>query len=292
MSFITRKVSYNPSVSEFRASGEMLYIAPAHLDDNPISTKWLADPCFLSSHFLTYAETIRDFVVRPDDIWLISFPKTGSNWSQEMLWMLHNDLNYDATHAIPMDKRFNYFPGEAVMEFDIEGKSIEKTAAAVSPRYIKTHLPVALLPLQLWSVKPKIVYVSRNPKDTAISYFHHMRTLLGMTGTFEDFAEAFLESKILLTPLHSHFLSFWNMRDEDNVLFLTYESMKKNLLPVLRSVAEFYGKTYTEEELKKLQKHLSFDTMRSKQPDIYEVSRMHKESAAAGKPKFTDSRSE
>jgi hypothetical protein len=55
-----------------------------------------------------------------------------------------------------------------------------------SPRFIKTHLPAQLLPDQLWTVKPKIVYIRRNPKDTAVSYYHHHRLLQGFTGNRVD----------------------------------------------------------------------------------------------------------
>ena len=41
-----------------------------------------------------------------------------------------------------------------------------------SPRTIKTHLPGAMLPTQLFDKQPKIIYIARNPKDIAVSYYH------------------------------------------------------------------------------------------------------------------------
>ena len=31
--------------------------------------------------------------MREDDIWIISYPKTGSTWTQELVWMLINDVD-------------------------------------------------------------------------------------------------------------------------------------------------------------------------------------------------------
>lgn len=41
-----------------------------------------------------------------------------------------------------------------------------------SPRFMKTQLPMEFLPREIEEKKPKIVYVSRNPKDNAVSYFN------------------------------------------------------------------------------------------------------------------------
>lgn len=37
----------------------------------------------------------------------------------------------------------------------------------------------------------QIIYVHRDPKDAAISYFHHYRLLNDFTGTMNDFLRAF-----------------------------------------------------------------------------------------------------
>jgi len=40
---------------------------------------------------------------------------------------------------------------------------------------------------------PQIIYVARDAKDVAVSYYHHNRLMNGYTGSCEDFIEAFLE---------------------------------------------------------------------------------------------------
>lgn len=106
--------------------------------------------------------------------------------------------------------------------------------------------------------------MARNPKDAAISFFHHYQNLVGYTGTKEDFFDAYMEGKIIYAPFFDHILSFWNIRHRENILFLTYEDMKRDIMGALRKTTEFLGKKYTEEELISAADHLSLKNMRSK----------------------------
>jgi Sulfotransferase domain len=116
------------------------------------------------------------------------------------------------------------------------GDSIDRIEQLQRPRHIKSHLTKSLLPDQLWTVKPKIVYVARNPKDVVISFFHHYRNIVGYRGTKEDFIEAFLNDNIIYSPFFEHILDFWNVRHENNVLFLTYEDMKAVRLKIVSEI--------------------------------------------------------
>lgn len=61
-----------------------------------------------------------------------------------------------------------------------------------SPRFIKTHLPLSLLPPNLLQTA-KVVYVARDPRDVMVSYYylHKMVCKSLMRGTFHNFWEAF-----------------------------------------------------------------------------------------------------
>jgi len=51
------------------------------------------------------------------------------------------------------------------------------------------------------------------------------------------------------------------MRNEPNILFLTYEEMKSDMKSVLKKTSAFLGKSYSDEELNTLEKHLAFSSM-------------------------------
>ena len=104
----------------------------------------------------------------------------------------------------------------------------------------------------------------RNPKDVAVSWYHHYSMLMGYTGSLEDFLEAFINDSIIYSPYFDHFIEFWHMRNEENILFITYEEMKKNTKDVLKSIAKFLNKSYTDEQFDQLTEHVSFESMKSR----------------------------
>lgn len=61
-------------------------------------------------------------------------------------------------------------------------------------RFIKTHIPVQLMPQSIFDVGAKVIYVARNPKDVAVSYYHFHKTLpvFQYTGDFETFSQLFV----------------------------------------------------------------------------------------------------
>ena len=68
--------------------------------------------------------------------------------------------------------------------------------AAPSPRFIKTHLPMSLLPPKILDTA-KVVYVARDPRDVAVSSFHHSKLfrVLDFPSPFKDFWNLFIRAK-------------------------------------------------------------------------------------------------
>lgn len=228
----------------------------------PNSPTWLNEPCFINARYADYADTVYNLAVRPDDVWVISFPKSGTTWTQEMVWLLANELDYCVAAELTLDERFMFLEFSTLIDIDQLANTIDEVAKAPSPRFIKSHLPPALLPRALWTVQPKIVYVTRNPKDTLVSYYHHYKNVKGWKGDLNDFIELFLAELVVYAPMRNSVLSFWNMRAEKNVQFVTYEEMKSGLRDVIGRISEFLGKRYDERDLERLQKHLSVEEMR------------------------------
>lgn len=67
-------------------------------------------------------------------------------------------------------------------------------AERTTRRFFKTHFPIKLLPQNATKVGAKIVYVARNPKDVAVSYYylHKMHPFLRFDGDFESFVDYFI----------------------------------------------------------------------------------------------------
>ncbi|XP_035791328.1 luciferin sulfotransferase-like [Anopheles albimanus] len=261
--------TYKPLTSDLAKAVQVSVNGPlveVHLSDQsdlPVSvtSQWKAAYTVLNESYKNYAERIRNLTVHADDLWVITAPKCGTTWTQEMMWLLDHNLDYQRAADENLLHRSIFLEFSTLVP-SLEQDTIELVERMERPRHIKSHLPMALLPKQLWTVRPRIVYCARNPKDMVTSFYHHYQHLHGYNGSRETFFEAILQDLVMFQPQIAHTLDFWSISNEPNVLFLHFEQMKRNMYSVLKEASTFLGKPYTSQQLQSLEKHLSFDVMK------------------------------
>lgn len=60
----------------------------------PLKKNWSETWCTLPSTFdLIFKETL-NYELRQDDVFVVTFMKSGTTWMQECAWLLLNDLNF------------------------------------------------------------------------------------------------------------------------------------------------------------------------------------------------------
>lgn len=141
---------------------------------------------------------------------------------------------------------------------------LEKAKNSPRPRLLKTHLPIQMLPDQIWTVNPKIVYAFRNPKDVAVSCFHHYTTLHAYQGPIEEFVNAFVGEFLLWSPFHEHISSFLQLSEiKENIHLVRFEDMKKDLRHEIFRMSKFLETPINDADILKLIDHLNIDNMKS-----------------------------
>ncbi|GIX71494.1 sulfotransferase 1C2 [Caerostris extrusa] len=191
---------------------------------------------------------------RPDDVFLITYPKCGTTWAQQIIGLI---FKQDELHNLK-GKLFGEDPF-----LELRGAKSAETMAR--PGVIKTHLPFNLAP---WSDEAKYIHIARNPKDCCVSFYHHNMSH-GFNGSFDQFFEMFLSGKINFGDYFDHLLSWFEHRNDPNVLFLTYEDMKKDPANSILKIASFideekYGEPLKKdfEKLNKILEYSSFQYMK------------------------------
>lgn len=85
-------------------------------------------------------------------------------------------------------------------------ESVQRVHDMPSPRFIKSHLPYHLLPTQMDTVKPKIIYTSRNPKDLCVSFYCYCQVCKTLHKNYSKSVKPFI--KIILA-IASWCTSLW-----------------------------------------------------------------------------------
>ncbi|SPT16942.1 unnamed protein product [Triticum aestivum] len=189
------------------------------------------------------------FVPRADDIILATQPKCGTTWLKALAFTITNRSRYGfSDHPLLTRHPQHVVP---FIEIPVAGPNHTDIHTLPSPRLLATHMPMSLLPPDTRSVGCRVVYLCRDPKDALVSRLHFENkafkgTNLSMDSAFSMFCEGFSP----YGPFWDHCLEYWSesMARPDNVLFLKYEEIKSDPVPVVRKLAKFLGVPLTTEE--------------------------------------------
>uniref|UniRef100_V5IGY2 Putative sulfotransferase n=1 Tax=Ixodes ricinus TaxID=34613 RepID=V5IGY2_IXORI len=190
---------------------------------------------FYISSFLD-EDTVRSalsYKPRSDDIFIVTYPKSGTTWTQYIVHCILNDgdLPKDFTEFTLMYPWLEFLGAEAA----------EKMAR---PGAIKCHLPFHKQP---YSKKAKYIYVARNPYDCCVSFYHHCKSIphYGLEdATFDQFLELFLAGEVGCGEYFDNLLSWYEHRKDSNVHFLRYEDLKMDTVASVLKIADFLGEEY------------------------------------------------
>ncbi|XP_012216892.1 sulfotransferase 1A1-like [Linepithema humile] len=233
---------------------------------------------FLASNYIQQGAGFYNFKARPDDIWVASYPRSGTTWTLELVWLLSNNLDFETAGKRFLAERFPFLEfsisnhpevTREIMEMnkddeakqqlchEISKPGYDVVAQMPSPRFIKTHFPFSMLP-GLLDVGCKVVYVARNPKDVAVSWYNLNKALKtqGYIGDFSTFWDYFQNDLTPYSPYWTHLKEAWALKNHPNLLFMFYEEMTHDFPTAIRKVTKFLNKTYTDEQLDKLATYL------------------------------------
>ena len=133
-----------------------------------------------------------------------------------MVWQIVNKNDFEAAVKTPLLMRSPFIEMQGILGETLEfiasdpntkwmSESIALAENMPSPRVIKSHLPIEMLPPKLLDTC-KVIFVCRNPKDTCVSFYHHTNNLPGynFTGDFDYFAKTFMDGT-------TEYGSYWTM---------------------------------------------------------------------------------
>ncbi|XP_060545070.1 amine sulfotransferase-like [Pantherophis guttatus] len=200
-------------------------------------------------------DSLDSFEIRDDDIFIITYPKSGTIWTQNIVSLILYEGHRDGTENISLIDRAPW------LEYNIFHVDLPSRP---SPRVICSHLPYYLVPKGLQNRRAKIIYVLRNPKDVLVSnyHFHKLSVKIETPKDFDIFFEKFLAGKVFCSSWLDHVEGWCTHKDDFNILFLSYEEMKKDLRSSVLKICDFLGRELNGKEVDDVVHKATFDNMK------------------------------
>jgi hypothetical protein len=176
-----------------------------------------------------FLASIQSYRPRPTDIVISPFGKCGTTWLQQTFHTLRTrgDMDFDdISRVVPWIETSRFL-----------GLDLESPQRA-EPRGFKSHLSYDQLPKGA-----RYVVSLRDPKDALVSMYRFMEGWFVEPGAVSigDFFQHWLKGGAAGSGYWQHLMSWWEQRDNPNVLLLSYEGMTANPAAGIRRFAAFCG---------------------------------------------------
>jgi len=191
----------------------------------------------------------RSITVLADDVFIVSYPKSGNTWTRFLIGCVYHG---EAITFATLEKKVP----------DIYQNHNKVLLKFPRPRLIKSH--------EYFEPRyKKVVYIVRDPRDVAVSYYFHCRkfNLMKDSVTIEEFAPAFLRGDLDVFGSWGENVGSWiGARGQSpDFLLLRYEDLQTDTLGELRKTAKFLGLSPREDLLRLAVESSSADVMREQE---------------------------
>ncbi|MEL6544819.1 MAG: sulfotransferase domain-containing protein [Myxococcota bacterium] len=189
------------------------------------------------------------FVGREDDVFVATYPRSGTTWVHAMVYYLLHGLDTEFFHISEVAPWW-----ERTLAHRADG--VEYLAALSGPRVLKSHARPEWLPK-----RGRKIYVVRDAGDVARSYFRLYRTHLGFEGTIEEFVERMRRGRVQYGR-HADHVNAWS-KHRDSVLWLRYETVFSDARKTLSALCAYLGCDADPKLLEAVLDKTAIDSMRS-----------------------------
>ncbi|KAG8560436.1 hypothetical protein GDO81_014981 [Engystomops pustulosus] len=214
----------------------------------------LFSPVATSAEDLSFVEN--EFQVLDDDIFNITYPKSGTSWMIEILSLILKNGDPTWIKTVPNWERAPWL--------EIVGCAKNLQLSKERPRLITSHLPRHIFTKTFEGSNAKVIYTIRDPKDTAVSlyYFSKMYVCYKDPNSIDDFLKDYLVGNLSRGSWFSHVKGWMKLMGQDNFMFHTYEDLQKDLRGSVMKICKFLGKELDDKAVDSVVANVSFENMK------------------------------
>lgn len=187
----------------------------------------------------------------PDDIFIVTYPKSGTTWLQMIVYQLTTDGAMDFAHIDEVSP---------FLEVNMIPRRRRISDLRTTPRVVKTHLHYHVIP----KGPGRYICGIRNGLDVAVSYHHHARKYTTGWGqcSLDEFFSRFMTGRVPYGSWFEHVAGWLRNEDRLNVLVVTYEELSADLEAGVKRIADFCGITIDPAAMPRILERCSFAFMR------------------------------
>ncbi|XP_076005709.1 sulfotransferase family 2, cytosolic sulfotransferase 2 [Genypterus blacodes] len=210
-------------------------------------------------------EYYEGFSFRPDDILIVTYPKSGTTWLQEIVPLIQSGGDEACVDTVPNWDRVPWLEEHRACVLNLEQRP--------SPRIFATHYHYNMMPVSFFKAKPKVIYAIRNPRDVFTSSFHYygMASYLVSPGPQNEFLKKFLEGKVMFGSWFDHVKGWLNAEDKEHIMYICYEEMIMDLKGSVARIAQFMEKSLDTEVKEKIANRCVFKNMKQNRMSNYSL---------------------
>ncbi len=193
------------------------------------------------------------FKTRSDDLFIMTYPKSGTHW---VSYISDQIAKKASLQRLEKDLYIGGIPF-------LDRTPPAELASLSSPRAMYSHLPYRFTPHHPTQLL-KYIVVARNPKDVAVSQFNFLKNMkmFDFEGSWDDFLTLFMDGKGFGGSYFDWVLQWWEHQNNDNVLFITYEDLKKDLVKEVGMISHFLNHSLSSTELQEVAAACTFEAMK------------------------------
>ncbi len=201
-----------------------------------------------------------DYQPTAHDIVACCYSKSGTTWLLQIAVQIafRGQAEFDNIHhVVPWPDAEENFTRHII---PLTNKSSQELAPT-GLRVIKTHYALSAVP---YVPEARYIALVRDPKDVCVSFYHYARRLSWgpLTPSVENWVNTFLSPDLNPEYWPKHLSSYWREREQSNVLFLTFEEMKKDLAKAVKQITQFMEVDLTQYEFDEVLHRSSFSFMK------------------------------
>ncbi|KAF8378549.1 hypothetical protein HHK36_029892 [Tetracentron sinense] len=237
----------------------------------PVEKWWGDENLYLWQGFwfrLQYLQATQEvhnhFDAVPSDVILASFPKTGTTWLKALLYSI---INRSSRDSLITNNPHELVPSLEVQIYRRDIASAHSPARSPSGGIFNTHIPYQLLPETIKTGECRVVYITRNPKDTFVSLWHFVGNST-KPWPLEMALERFCSGVVPYGSYFDHVLGYWkeSLERPKKVFFISYEELKEDPKTHVKRLAEFLGCPFSgedeeEKEVEEIVRSCSFERL-------------------------------